>query len=592
MLNFHKESLRFSYVMKLLAVSILFLFFFISFLQRQVYNYDFWWHLATGKYIVENKSLPQNDPFSYTSHAAPSERKSIILKGYWLAQIIFYKVYSLWGLKGIIFLRALLLLLFLFFVFLTIKKQGASDLLALLCVTGVFILSMDFLGERPQLFTFVFFSVILYLLEDFRSTSSNRIFLIPVFVLLLSNMHPGYIVCVLLISIYLVCEGVISVLIKGSDNRSFKTLLIVWVLTIIFSLFNPNGLSVFWELFSMGAHTKGIVEFMPPFHIYINKFKPLDYSYIIFLMFSLLSLRYLKKIGLVHMIVLTVFTLMSFVAIRYLIFYMAVSAPILARIIINLKEERILRKFSGILNPKEGILYLIAFIIGISLVFNTIPKLAIYEFRADTSFAAPKDAADFLTKINIEGNMFNEYGMGGYLIWRLYPDKKVFNDGRSLELDVYNEYNIVAQAYSGRAMSWQDIIKRYNISYVVMPPLLPRGEIYPIVEKILEQEDWVLIYRDQLTLILLKNEPENMTIIKSYAKDKREVYDTIIIQASARAMMNQTNPYYLITLGKVFFRTGKLGDAEKAFELAYLRDPKNPVITEWLKKVRANKNNQ
>src|SRR3990170_4249649 len=174
MLNFHKESVRFTEVIKLLAVSILFSFFFISFLQRHVYNYDFWWHLATGKYIVENRSLPLNDPFSYTSHETPSTRKSMILKGNWLAEVIFYKVYNLWDLKGIIVLRAAIMLLFLLFVFLTIKKQSSSDLSSLFLTYGVFILSMGFLGERPQLFTFLIFSAILYLLEDFRINKSKK----------------------------------------------------------------------------------------------------------------------------------------------------------------------------------------------------------------------------------------------------------------------------------------------------------------------------------------------------------------------------------------------------------------------------------
>ncbi len=556
-----------------------------------MYNYDFWWHLATGKYIVENKSLPQNDPFSYTSHETFSQRKSIILKGNWLAEVIFYKVYMFLDLKGIIILRSLLLLLFLFFVFLSIKKQGASDLVALILIAGVFILTKSFPGERPQLFTFVVFSIVFYLLEDFSASRSKKIFLVPVLVLVLSNMHPGYIVCILLISLYLTGEGVLYVLRKDFSNEGFRALFIVWILTIMFALLNPNGLSAFREIFFIGKHTEGIVEFMPTFYIYTNKFKPIDYSYIIFLVFSLLSVRYFRKIGLVHMLVLIVFTVMSFVAIRYVIFYMCVAAPILAKIINNFREERIFKRFLGNLKPREGFLYLIACIVGIVLVLNSIPALARYEFRADTSFAAPKGAADFLENLQIKGNMFNEYGFGGYLIWRLYPDKKVFIDGRSLEPDVYDKYRIVGSVSVERNQSWEDIMRRYNISYIVMPPLMPRGEVYPLVEELFEREDWTLIYNDQLSLIFLRNNSENQHIINRFAIDKKEGLNTIIIQASGRAMKNRVNPYYMITLGKVFFKMGKFDDSEKAFLMAYERDPKNLVIKAWLQKVREMKSN-
>lgn len=591
MLNFQKDSVRLHSIVKFLAVLALFLFFFISFLQIHVYNYDFWWHLATGKYIVENKSLPQNDPFSYTSHETFSQRKSIILKGNWLAEVIFYKVYMFLDLKGIIILRSLLLLLFLFFVFLSIKKQGASDLVALILTAGVFILAKSFPGERPQLFTFVVFSSIFYLIEDFRIRRSKKIFFIPVLILVLSNMHPGYIVCIFLISLYLSGEGVLYVLKKDFSNEGFRALFIVWILTIMFALLNPNGLSAFREIFFIGKHTEGIVEFMPTFYIYTNKFKPIDYSYIIFLVFSLLSVRYFRKIGLVHMLVLIVFTVMSFVAIRYVIFYMCVAAPILAKIIINFREEKIFEKLFRILKPREGFFYLIACIIGIFLIFNSIPVLARYEFKADTSFAAPKGAADFLENLQIKGNMFNEYGFGGYLIWRLYPDKKVFIDGRSLEPDVYDEYKTIASVGVKQDQSWEDIIKKHIISSIVMPPLMPRGEVYPLVEELFEREDWTLIYNDQLSLIFLRNNSENQHIVDRFAIDKKEGLNTIIIQASGRAMKNRANPYYMITLGKVFFKMGKFDDAEKAFLMAYERDPKNLVIKAWLQKVSEVKSN-
>ncbi len=586
MLSFRSDPIRFLRIAKLLSALVLLSFFFISFLQVPVYNYDFWWHLATGKYIVENNALPQSDPFSYTTHETPTKRKTMILKGNWLAEVILYKTYSLLDLEGIILLRAVLMLLFLFFVFLAIRNQGASVLLALILTAGVFIISKGFLGERPQLFTFLFFSVSFYLLEDFRVSKSRKVFLIPFLVLILSNMHPGYIVCVLLVTLYLVGEGLYFITKKAPSAQGFKILFAVWILSIIFSFFNPTGLSAFTEAFSLGKRAQEIVEHMPTFYIYSMKFKPVDYSYIIFLAFSVLTLRYLRKLGLVHMLLLAVFTAMSFYAIRYLIFYMCVAAPILARTALFIKEEKIVRPLEA-LKVREVLLYVIAFLASIGLIlFDTIPSFAKYGFKANTAFAVPKDAADFLANQDIKGNMFNEVGAAGYLIWRLYPNKKVFTDGRNLEPDVYDEYSIIGSAGYGRNQSWEALLKKHNISYVVMPPLSPRGEIYPIVEKLLERDDWILIHNDLMSLIFLKNTTENEPIIRKFAKDKEKAFDTIIVQASVRAKKNKANPYYLITLGKVFYKTGRLDDAERAFELASQRDPENPAIREWLQKAR------
>ncbi|HST79537.1 MAG TPA: hypothetical protein VLN58_13715 [Verrucomicrobiae bacterium] len=52
---------------------------------------DFYWHLKTGEYIVSNLSVPQVDPFAYTSigkHWVAHE---------WLSEVIFYLVDRLYS---------------------------------------------------------------------------------------------------------------------------------------------------------------------------------------------------------------------------------------------------------------------------------------------------------------------------------------------------------------------------------------------------------------------------------------------------------------------------------------------------------------
>jgi hypothetical protein len=586
-----KNSTDLSKILRLFMLFFFFLFFLIYFLRIPLHNYDFWWHLATGKYIVANKSLPQNDPFAYTTLDSPSKRKETILKGNWLSEVIFYKIYSIGNEKGIIILRSLLLLSFLIFIFMNIKRQNLSDLPALILTSGVFLTAKTFPGERPQLFTFLIFSIVYYFLEDLRINRSRKAYLIPALVMALSNIHPGYVICILLITIYVAGEGGRSLFKKDYKDGIFKNLLIIWVLTIIFSMLNPNGALMLTRIFSThGEQIKGIVEYMSPFHIYLNKISPFNYSYIAFLLFSMLSMRYLKKIGFTHMLTLSVFTAMSIFAIRYQIYYMCISAPIFARIGVNLKDEKILRNLFKSPFLREDLFNIAACILGIFLLFNSIIAFARYDFKADTFHFVPKGAADFLSSQKIQGNIFNEYGAGGYLIWRLYPDKKVFIDGRGLEPDAYKEYQVVSYARESPTASWHDIIKKYDISHIIMPPLQYHGEIYPLVEKLLESEDWALIYMDHMSMIFVRNGSQNEDIIQKFSIDKNKGLQTIIIQASSNAMTNGVNPYLLITLGKVFLTLGKLDDAEKAFNMAYEREPGNALVKAWMQKLSEQKN--
>jgi hypothetical protein len=589
-----KDYTNLSHVIKFTAIFSFFAFFFISLLQIKLSNEDFWWHLATGKYIVENQSLPQNDPFLYTTSDTPSERKSFILKGYWLAQVIFYKVYSVWNLKGIIVLRAIFFVALLYFVFLNMKVQKVPDLVSLLVVSVVFWYTLIAEGERPQLLTFFSFSLTYFLLEDYRMNRSRKIYLVPILLMALSNMHPGYVICFVLLLLYLVGESIRYLSEKGRQNNMARGLLLICAISFLFSYMNPNNWNIFVRLISTRffmQDTLHVVEMLPTFRLYSMKMIPVDYPYIIFLSLSLLTIRYFRKIGLVQMLLLIVFTIISMAAYRHLLFYMCIAAPVLARIFVFLKDEKVFMKLSGILKAGERFVYVAVSITGIFLIINASVSLAGFKLKGNEFFAFPKNAANFLKNVTIKGNMFNEYGFGGYLIWRLFPDKKAFIDTRSLEPPVTFEYRVVAFAHEGPGLSWKDIINKYNISYVVTRPLWQNGKVIPLVEELLNSDDWTLIYIDHLSLIFVRNDSDNSPVIEKYKMDKNKGFHTIIAQASGWAMTaSRINPNYFITLGKMFLKVGKFEDAEKAFMMAHERDPDNKELKVWIQKLEQLKN--
>src|ERR1019366_5543978 len=71
--------------------------------SREIYDSDFWWHLRTGQYIVEQHALPIPDPFAWTTATAhdayPGEARTrqFNLTHEWLAQAIFYAVWRAGG---------------------------------------------------------------------------------------------------------------------------------------------------------------------------------------------------------------------------------------------------------------------------------------------------------------------------------------------------------------------------------------------------------------------------------------------------------------------------------------------------------------
>ena len=60
----------------------------------------------------------------------------------------------------------------------------------------------------------------------------------------------------------------------------------------------------------------------------------------------------------------------------------------------------------------------------------------------------PVGAADFVIANDLKGNLFNTYFWGGYLIWRLGPERKVFVDGRNIDAQGGGEATAIRQAFA------------------------------------------------------------------------------------------------------------------------------------------------
>lgn len=128
----------------------------------------------------------------------------------------------------------------------------------------------------------------------------------------------------------------------------------------------------------------------------------------------------------------------------------------------------------------------------------------------------PVGAVDFIKSENIQGTMFNDASQGGYLIWRLWPEEKVFIDGRS---EVYLGAPIEDfLAIMRTAPGWESLVNdKYKINYFI---LWYREPLYALVgnlfAKLATQMNFRLVYWDDAAIILLRDAPENRPVIEKY----------------------------------------------------------------------------
>lgn len=117
----------------------------------------------------------------------------------------------------------------------------------------------------------------------------------------------------------------------------------------------------------------------------------------------------------------------------------------------------------------------------------------------------PKNAISYLSSNPTDGNLFNAFNWGGYLIYA-YPAKKIFIDGRMLSWvnnhSTLNESRYATKEYvsliQGKA-SFREASEKYFIDTVLIP-----NKKYESFEKLLSNLGWVAVYQDNLSIIYRK----------------------------------------------------------------------------------------
>jgi hypothetical protein len=130
--------------------------------------------------------------------------------------------------------------------------------------------------------------------------------------------------------------------------------------------------------------------------------------------------------------------------------------------------------------------------------------------REKLNKAVPVEATEFIINNQISGRMFHTYHYGGYLIYKLYPEQKVFIDGRA---DMYGDEFIQEhiRINSGRH-DWETLFNKYNIDYVLC------NREAPLRQLLLTRGDYSLVYDDEVNSVLLRNSPQFTAIIEKYGQ--------------------------------------------------------------------------
>lgn len=473
----------------MVAVLLLCIFFMAA---REVTNTDVWWHLATGKHICETRSVPREDIYSHTASGKRWIDHS------WLSQVIIYLTYRGFGFGGLAFLAAAVITL----VFLLAFLGSSGHLYTRIFATLLGALTSAVTWEmRPHIFSFLFVALFVFILLLHRQRRGNYLFVLPVLMLLWANSHSGYVAGLILVGILLVGEGAKHLLGWGSarmEVRRWKELLIWGSVCLVVIAINPNTLRLY--LYPLETASIGPLKYLsewasPNFHSL--QFHP----FIWMLLVSILTLGLAaKRLDLTDLLYVVVFGYMSLLAARNISLFALVAIPVVSKYgSVAWRSWRGGEQPSRALRPQRWRVALNWSILLVILV-GCVAK-AWLTFTPQANLAAqkralPHDAADFLAQNAVPRELFNSYNWGGYLIWRLYPEYRVFIDGRT---HLYGE-EILEQylaAYWG-SPEWREPLEIYGINSVI----IERDGSFATV--LTESPSWEQVYADELAAVFVR----------------------------------------------------------------------------------------
>ncbi len=457
---------------------------------------DTWWHLRAGEWILENQEILREDPFSLTRLGEDWKYPG------WIAQITLFSVFDQFSFGGLNVLTAFIVLLT--FIVLFQSLEGHILLRAAVLIFAATV-SAVFWSARPHIFTLLFSAYFLFVLEAFRLGKRNILWTLPILMALWANVHGGFAIGFILLITYLIGEAINDGLkwitkkatfgeLWSKQRRTYAYYILVGLLCAAAVGLNPHGPSMLlypFKTISIGVLHEYIQEWQSPdFHL--PEAQPFAWMLLALLAVFASSK---KRVHPVEILLVAGFAFMGLVAARNIAIFALVAAPVLARhadsAIQTLATERKSRKQVSA-KAAQLINFTLLFVISLAAIVKISIPLNDETNMEAVKKQVPIDATAFLKEERPEGELFNSYNWGGFVIWDLYPEYFSFVDGRT---DWFDDEILTEYISAWRAdPSWKEILQKWDIQLTLLEPWSP-------LNRVLEKEGWTAIYRDELAVI-------------------------------------------------------------------------------------------
>ena len=463
---------------------------------RPAVDNDLWWHLRTGRWMVDHQAIFRHDVFSYTRAGAVRQPSD------WLSQLGLYGTWAAAGLTGVALLTAGLATAGMALI---LRACEGPALLRGAVVTLAAAASSLFWSARPQMATFVLTALVVAVLTSLRRSDGRGAaklwLLVPLFAVW-SNLHLGW-----FYGLGVMWATVAGELVERLRRRpalppaALRTLAAVAAACSLAVVANPVGPRIFGLVLTQVDVGRRFIEENQPTSI--RDVAALPFYLMLGLVVTVLALR-LRRVSLTDVFVVAGTAVAAQTSVRTVPLFATAAAPVLSHHVAALVAARRERGAAGCVpernagpseRPTGSAAVNAVLLAGVMAVAAVVATDRLSAANVDTTLRRefPVAATDWIRRNRPPGPMFNTFDSGGYLIWEL-PQYPVYIDGRA---DLYAD-DLPRYARLLAGTGWEEEFDRRTIRLALV------DTDRPLAKAMTADPHWRVTHRDRRATVLVR----------------------------------------------------------------------------------------
>ncbi|HEY3936816.1 MAG TPA: hypothetical protein VGL97_05275 [Bryobacteraceae bacterium] len=472
---------------------------------------DTGWHIRTGQWILEHHAVPTQDIFSFTKAHQPW------FAWEWAWDVTFAGIHKFWGLVGVGFITVLLLSLSCALLYALVAKTSGNNLVGFAVTAFAFCGTTSHWLARPHLFSWVFFLLFLHLLRKAEGGRTKALYWLPGLTLIWTNTHGSFFVGIMLVLTTALGEAITAFWGKRESPAAVyvkcRPFLLCAAGCLAVTFVNPYTWHLHRHIFSYlmdGNLLDKIQEYQSTSFHHGQAF----FFEGMLLVGLAASFRCLQRWQVTPALNILCWAHLALLSVRNIPLFLMVAAPavacLLEEVIRHCKGSRVVGRFFASIGdicdeirpferiPRVHLTSALAILLLASLFAGGARGFE-GEFNADLF---PIQAISVIAASPAR-RIFTYDQWADYLLYRLYPAKQVFIDGRS---DFYGDEIVMTSLHliNARYDCFKQL-RRFAVDMVIVPPDAPLSTVLK------GRAGWKLLFDDGKVLVFQAAQPGNVS---------------------------------------------------------------------------------